>query len=144
MADCNETGSLKCTFFIVQIIIIIYNCSFRFCFSSFKRKKQQQWQRGLSSRFIFKSWHLFHWDHFWLVKALSKWRKHLFHLESSFPSQDISIFILTFRSCKKNGLIRKIILSKIMTSRPGKLTIAITYCPTFQEVKAVRQRNLVS
>ena len=45
---------------------------------------------------------------------------HLFHLKSSFRSQDISVFVTTFWSCRKNGLIRKIRLtSKFMTSQPG-------------------------
>ena len=32
----------------------------------------------------------------------------LFHLKSSFRSRDIYIFVLTFWSCRKKGLIRKI------------------------------------
>ena len=32
----------------------------------------------------------------------------LFHLKSSFRSQDISVFVMTFWSSRKNGLIRKI------------------------------------
>ena len=32
----------------------------------------------------------------------------LFHLKSSFCSQDIYIFVLTFCSCRENGLIRNI------------------------------------
>ena len=32
----------------------------------------------------------------------------LFHLKTSFRSQDIHVFIITFWSCKKNSLIRKI------------------------------------
>ena len=44
----------------------------------------------------------------------------LFHLKSSFRSQDIWVFVMTFWSCWKNGLIRKINLtSKFMTSQPG-------------------------
>ena len=31
-----------------------------------------------------------------------------------------------------------------MTSHPGKQTFAITYCPISQEVKAMRQWNLVT
>ena len=39
---------------------------------------------------------------------------------SSFLSEDISGFALTFWSCKQNGLIRKIELTlKFMTSQPG-------------------------
>ena len=43
----------------------------------------------------------------------------LFHLKSSFHSQDISILILTIWSCRKNGLIRKrSLISKFKTSQP--------------------------
>ena len=44
----------------------------------------------------------------------------LFHLKNSFCSPDIKGFVLTFWSCRKNGLIRKIGLpSRFMTSQPG-------------------------
>ena len=44
----------------------------------------------------------------------------LFHLESSFRSQDTKVFIMTFWSCRKKGLIRKgRLISKFMTSQPG-------------------------
>ena len=44
----------------------------------------------------------------------------LFYLKSSFRSQDIEIFVLTFWACRKNGLIRKIrLISKFMTSQSG-------------------------
>ena len=44
----------------------------------------------------------------------------LFDLKSSFRSQDIQIFVLTFWACKTNGLIRKIrLISKFMMSQPG-------------------------
>ena len=50
----------------------------------------------------------------------------LFHLKSSFRSQDILVFVTTFSSCRKNGLIRKIWLPlKFMTSQPALQTIAI-------------------
>ena len=43
----------------------------------------------------------------------------LFHLKSSFHSQDIYIFVLTFWSCRKNSLIRNIMfISKFMTLQP--------------------------
>ena len=43
-----------------------------------------------------------------------------FHLTSCFPSEDIKIFVLSFWSCRKNGLIRNIrLISKSMTSQPG-------------------------
>ena len=42
----------------------------------------------------------------------------LFHLKSSFRSQ--GIFVLSFWSCRKNGLITKLrLVSKFMTSQPG-------------------------
>ena len=41
-------------------------------------------------------------------------------VKSSFRSQDIYVFVLTFRVCGKNGLVRKIrLISKFMTSQPG-------------------------
>ena len=41
----------------------------------------------------------------------------LFHIKSSFRSQDILTFVLKFRSYRRNDLIRKIrLISKIMTS----------------------------
>ena len=44
----------------------------------------------------------------------------LFHLKSSFRSEDIYIFVLNFWSCRKNGLIGKIpLISKFMTLQPG-------------------------
>ena len=44
----------------------------------------------------------------------------LFYLKSSFRSQDIYIFVMTFWSCRKNGSIKKIkLISKSMTSQPG-------------------------
>ena len=43
-----------------------------------------------------------------------------FHLKSFFRSQDIQIFVLTFCSCRKNDLIRKVrLFSKSVTSQPG-------------------------
>ena len=44
----------------------------------------------------------------------------LFYLKSSFRSQDIQIFVWTFWSCRKCGLIRKIrLISEFMTSQFG-------------------------
>ena len=44
----------------------------------------------------------------------------------AFCSQGIYSFVLTFWSCRKNGLIRKIsLISKFLTSQPGKQAIAI-------------------
>ena len=59
-----------------------------------------------------------------------------FHLKSSFRSQDIYFFILTFWSCRKNGLIRKIrLISKFMTSQPGQQTITIHILPNVSRSK---------
>ena len=50
----------------------------------------------------------------------------LFHLKSSFRSQDTWVFVTTFWLYRKNDLIRKIRLTaKFMTSLPGFQTIAI-------------------
>ena len=44
----------------------------------------------------------------------------LSNLKSSFRSQGIYIFVLTFCSCRKNSLIRKLrLISKFMMSQPG-------------------------
>ena len=60
----------------------------------------------------------------------------LFHLKSSFRSQYISVFVTTFWSCRKNGLIRKIRLtSKFMTLQPGLETIAIHILPNISQSK---------
>ena len=49
----------------------------------------------------------------------------LFHLKSSFRSEDILVFVTTFWSCRKNDLIRRIRLtSKFMASQLGLQTIA--------------------
>ena len=56
-----------------------------------------------------------------------KWMKMvLLNLKSTFHSQDFKIFVLNFWSCRKNNVIRKIsLISKFMTSQPGKQTTAI-------------------
>ena len=44
----------------------------------------------------------------------------LFNLKSSFRSQDIQIFVLNVRSCRKGNLIKKIrLVSKFVTWQPG-------------------------
>ena len=54
----------------------------------------------------------------------------LFYLKSSFRSQDIQIFVLTFWSCRHNGLVRNIrLISKFMTSLPGQEAITILIFP---------------
>ena len=66
----------------------------------------------------------------------------LFHLKSSLRWPDIQVFVTTFWSCTKNGLIRKIKLTlKFMTSQPGLQTIAtyilsnISQCKSNQTIK---------
>ena len=45
----------------------------------------------------------------------------LFRFKSSFRSQDISVSVLAFWSCRINGLIKKIrLISNFMTSQPRK------------------------
>ena len=53
----------------------------------------------------------------------------LLHFKSSFRSQDIEVFVLTFWSCRENGLIRRRLISKFMTSKPGHQTITIHILP---------------
>ena len=44
----------------------------------------------------------------------------LLHLKSSLRSQDTETFVLTFWSCRRNGLIRQIrLISEFLTSQPG-------------------------
>ena len=58
----------------------------------------------------------------------------LFHLKSSFRSKDISVFVTTFWSYRKNGLIRKTRLtSEFMTSQSGLETIAIHILPNISQ-----------
>ena len=53
-------------------------------------------------------------------------KRFLFHLNSSFHSQDIWIFVLNSRPYRKNGLTWKIrLISNFMTSQPGQQTIAL-------------------
>ena len=60
----------------------------------------------------------------------------LFHLKSSFRSQDIYDFVTTFWRCGKNGLIRKIrSTSKFMMSQPGLQTIAMEILPNISQSK---------
>ena len=67
----------------------------------------------------------------------------LFHLQSSFRSQDISFFVMTFWSCRKKDLIRKIRLtSKCMTSQPGWQTITIHILPNISRSKGNQTMKL--
>ena len=60
----------------------------------------------------------------------------VFHLESSFHSQDIQIFVLTFWSSRKNGLIRKIkLILKFMMSQSSQKTIKIHILPIISRCK---------
>ena len=60
----------------------------------------------------------------------------LLHLKSSFLSQDISVFVATFWSCRKNDLIRKIRLtSKFRMSQPVLPSIAIHILPNVSQSK---------
>ena len=60
----------------------------------------------------------------------------LFRLKSSFRSQDIEVFVTTFWSCRKNGLIKKIRLtSKFNTSQLGLQAIAIRILPNISQLK---------
>ena len=59
--------------------------------------------------------YLLHWKPF-----KSDEKCFLFHFNSSFHSQDIEVFVMSFRSCRKNTLIRMIrLVSKFMVSQPG-------------------------
>ena len=69
----------------------------------------------------------------------------LFHLQSSFRSQDISFFVMTFWSCRKKDLIRKIRLtSKCILHNLVDKQLQYTFCPISHEVKVTRQWNLVN
>ena len=69
----------------------------------------------------------------------------LFYLKSSFHSEDISVFVTTFWSCRENGLIRRIRLtSKFMASQPVYKQLRYTYCLISHKVKVTRQWNLVN
>ena len=59
-----------------------------------------------------KSFYLFQWKPFKNDEKCFS-----FHLKSFICSQDIYIFVLTFWSCRKNGLIRTRMLRRISTSR---------------------------
>ena len=58
------------------------------------------------------------------------------YLFISFRSQNILIFILTFWSCRRNGLIRKIrLISRFLTSQPRQQTIPIHILPNISQSK---------
>ena len=78
-----------------------------------------------------KLYYFVHWKPF---KNYEKW--FLFHLKSSFCSQDIQVFVMTFWPCMRKGLIRKIrLISKFMTSQQGYETITIHILPKISRSK---------
>ena len=69
----------------------------------------------------------------------------LFHLKSSLGSQDTKLFVTTFWSCRKKGLIRKIrSTSKLMTCHRNLVykQLQYKYCPISHKVKVTRQWDL--
>ena len=93
-------------------------------------KNSKYFKVGLST-FKKKMFYLLQWKPFKNDKKCF-----LFHLKSSFRSQDILHFVTTFWSCKKNGLIRKIRLTlKFMTSQSGLQTIAMPMLPNISQSK---------
>ena len=64
----------------------------------------------------------------------------LFHLKSSLHYKDIQIFLLTFWSCSKNGLTRKIwFFQSLWWQNLVNKQLQYAYCPNSHEVKATRQ-----
>ena len=60
-----------------------------------------------------------------------------FNLKALFVLKDIKVFVTTFWSGMKNGLIRnKRLTSKFMTSQPGLQTIAIHRLPNISQSKS--------
>ena len=71
----------------------------------------------------------------WLKVLKNDGKCLLFHLKNSFRSQDILVFVTTFSSCRKNGLLKMIKL----TSNSWRLIykeLYYTYCPISHKVKA--------
>ena len=73
------------------------------------------WMLKLDPHLLKKLFYLLQW------KPFKNYKKHfLFRLKSFFHSQYNWIFIFTFWSCRKNGLIRKIrLISKFVTRQSG-------------------------
>ena len=66
----------------------------------------------------------------------------LFHLKSSFRSQGISIFVMTFWLCRKNNLIRNMRLtSKFMASQHEIQILAIHILPNISQSKGNQARK---
>ena len=72
------------------------------------------------------------------LKTMKKY--FLFHLKSSFCSQDIWVFV---RTCRKIGLTISL-TSKFMTSHLVYIQLQYTYCLISHKVKVTRQWNLVN
>ena len=71
-----------------------------------------------------------------LIESPLKEVKNTFYFTLKTRSQDIYVFVTTFWSCRKNGLIRKIRLtSKLMMSQPALQTIAIHTLPNISQSK---------
>ena len=61
------------------------------------------------------------------------------------PFKTIYLFVMSFWSCRKNGLIRKISLTaKFMTHNLANKQLQYSYWPISYEIKATRQWKLVS
>ena len=68
-----------------------------------------------------------------------------FHLQSSFRSQDIYVFVTSFWSCRKYGLIKKVRLtSKSWRHSLVYKQLQYSYCPISRKVKATRQWNFIN
>ena len=76
-----------------------------------------------------------------LLKMMNKC--FLFHLKSSFHSQDIYVFVTTFWSCRKSSLSREITLGSWRRSLVYK-RVKCAYCPTSRGVGVARRWNLVN
>ena len=71
-----------------------------------------------------------------LIESPLEMMKNAFYfiLKALFCPQDILVFVTTFWSSRKNGLIKKIRLtSKLMTSPPGLQAIAIHILPNISQ-----------
>ena len=114
--------------------VLFTDCRLSYC----SRSHLQSYRSSTSSFIYVEQEHTVEcWDNNLFKVALSPLKKHLcyllhwkpfkndkkyfiFHLKNSFRSQDIYVFIMTFGSCRKNGLIREIrLISELMMSQPG-------------------------
>ena len=96
------SNTLVCRFWIYSVL------------SKFFMSQRDVFKVGLSSSKK-NYFYLLQWKHF-----KNDEKSFLFRLKSSFCSQDIYVFVSTFWSCRRNGLIRMIrLISKYLTSQPG-------------------------